>query len=335
MLNAPPRSRPQLPPDARLTIARIESWELAVPFVISRGAKTTADVLYVEVSDGQTHGRGEAVPYGRYGETADSVLSSLADRAASPLELIETLAPGAARNALDLAIWDFAAKTAGVAIHELLGQPPPVRTKTCFTLSLDTPENMAAAARAVRHLNLLKLKLGGAGDAERMAAVRRARPEARLVADANEGWSAEEVPRLLQAAADAGFELVEQPLPAGDDAFLADIQRPIPVCADESIHTASDLPSLTGRYDAINLKLDKAGGLTEALALEAEARTLGFRMMVGSMVATSLAVAPALQLCRHADWVDLDGPLLLARDRQPAIAIDGGWIAPPHPDVWG
>ena len=206
---------------------------------------------------------------------------------------------------------------------------------TCYTLSLGDPAQMAADAKAVPHLKLLKLKLGGEGDPDRMAAVRAARPDARIVADANEAWTPEQLAPFLAAAADANVELIEQPLPAGADEALAHIERAVPVCADESAHTSADLPALAGRYDAVNIKLDKTGGLTEALVMAEAATARGFKIMVGSMVATSLAAAPALLLARYADWVDLDGPLLLARDREPPLAIDDGWISPPPPELWG
>ncbi len=206
---------------------------------------------------------------------------------------------------------------------------------TCYTLSLDTPEAMAAAARAVPHLPLLKLKLGRPGDAERMRAVRKARPDARLVADANEGWQSADLAYLLDVAAETGFELIEQPLPADNDAELARINRPVPVCADESAHTTDGLAALRDRYDAVNIKLDKTGGLTEALRMAREARRLGFQIMTGCMVATSLAMAPALLVAQLADWVDLDGPLLLARDREWGLQIRDGIISPPDPRLWG
>lgn len=206
---------------------------------------------------------------------------------------------------------------------------------TAYTLSLDTPEAMAAKAASVCGLPLLKLKLGGAGDAARMAAVREARPDARLIVDANEAWNEAYLEPLICAAADAGIELIEQPLPAGDDEALRHVKRVVPICADESVHTRADLPRLKGLYDAINIKLDKSGGLTEALALKRAAETLGFRIMIGSMVATSLAVAPAMLLAQGAEWTDLDGPLLLARDRVPGIAINSGIMTPPQAELWG
>jgi L-alanine-DL-glutamate epimerase-like enolase superfamily enzyme len=314
-----------------------ERWPLAEAFVISRGAKREAEVVVVTIGDGRAQGRGEAVPYTRYGEAVETVLRAIAawrphrDRQ----RLMAEMPAGAARNAIDCALWDLEAKSAGATPARIAGRAEPGRMLTCFTLSLATPEEMAAKARALARLPLLKLKLGGDGDAERMRAVRAARPDARLVADANEAWRAEDLATLLEIAAETRLELVEQPLPAGRDEVLARLPRPVPVCADESVHTLADLAELVGRYDVVNVKLDKAGGLTHALALSAEARRLGLRIMVGSMVATSLAMAPAMMLAADADWVDLDSPLLLARDRAHGLAIADGWLSPPPPALWG
>ncbi|MEO8419762.1 MAG: N-acetyl-D-Glu racemase DgcA [Hyphomicrobium sp.] len=326
-----------LPGEAQLIEAQAETWPLAKPFVIARGAKTEAHVVVARVGASGHEGRGEAVPYARYGETVEDALHALRGLR-GPLtreRLPELLSAGAARNALDCALWDLEAKLAGKRAWDLAGLPAPQPAMTCYTLSLGDPPQMAAAARDVAHLKLLKLKLGGDGDDARMAAVRAARPDARLVADANEAWAPEQLERFLAAAFAAGVELIEQPLPAGADEALADITRAVPVCADESAHTRADLPRLKGRYDAVNIKLDKAGGLTEALAMAQAAKAAGFRIMVGSMVATSLAAAPALLLSGYADWVDLDGPLLLARDRDPPLDISDGWISPPTRELWG
>ena len=314
-----------------------ESWPLASPFVIARWAKLEANVIVAIVSDGRMTGRGEAVPYARYGETVEASLAALRalpgpiDRSRLP----DLLAPGAARNALDCALWDLEAKQAGKRAWALAGLSAPRPALTCYTLSLAAPEAMAAAARAVPNLKLLKLKLGGAGDPERMAAIRAARPDARLVADANEAWTAEMLAPFLDAAARSGLELIEQPLPEGADEMLAHVPHPVPICADESAHTSADLDRLASRYDAVNIKLDKTGGLSEALAMARSAKARGLKIMVGSMVATSLAAAPALLLANDADWVDLDGPLLLARDREPGLAIEDGVISPPAPELWG
>jgi L-alanine-DL-glutamate epimerase-like enolase superfamily enzyme len=323
--------------EAHLVEAAIEAWPLAKPFVISRGAKTEANVVVARVELDGSIGRGEAVPYARYGESVEDAVAALRDISGpiSRTALPDLLPPGAARNAVDCALWDAEAKAAGKRAWELAGIAPPLRVMTCYTLSLDTPDGMGRAAAEVPHLKLLKLKLGGAGDAERIAAVRAARPDARLVVDANEAWTAEQLPEFFAAAAAAGIELIEQPLPAGDDAALAEIEHPVPICADESAHTSADLDRLAKLYDAVNIKLDKTGGLTEALAMADGARARGLRIMVGSMVATSLAAAPALLISPQAEWVDLDGPLLLARDREPPLDINDGWISPPSPQLWG
>jgi L-alanine-DL-glutamate epimerase-like enolase superfamily enzyme len=245
------------------------------------------------------------------------------------------LPPGAARNALDCALFDLEAKLAGVPVAQLMKRPEPGARETCFTLSLDTSEAMAEAARRVPQLKLLKLKLGGAGDDARMRMVRAARPDARLVGDANEAWTVELLDPLLAVAAECGFETIEQPLPAEDDGALGTRDRPLPICADESAHVASDITALVDRYDAVNIKLDKAGGLTEALAMADAARAAGLDIMAGSMVSTSLGVAPAMLVAQYARWVDLDGPLLLAHDRAPGIVIRDGIIEPAQRALWG
>jgi L-alanine-DL-glutamate epimerase-like enolase superfamily enzyme len=316
--------------------ARIEKWPIAGSFTIARGSKTEAVVVVAEVSDGQITGRGECTPYARYGETPEGVLAQVrAANATTRAELMQTLAPGAARNALDCALWDFEAKSSDRSVAALAGLPPLQPVLTAYSLSLADPEAMAVKAAAARAYPLLKLKLGADGDAERLSAIREARPDARLIADANEGWRAETVAEMLARCADAGVEVVEQPLPAGDDAILAEIPRPVPVCADESAHVAADIHRLVGRYDAVNIKLDKAGGLTEALAMAQAARHAGLKIMTGCMVATSLAMAPAMLIAQGADWVDLDGPLLLARDRAPGLSYAGAFIRPPSGALWG
>ena len=327
-------------PGLKLSID-IETWALKTAFVIARGSKTEARVVTVTISDGVATGRGECVPYARYGETVDGVvavlegvrgnLSCISSRAA----LAQALPASAARNALDCALWDLEAKRAGVSAAVLAGLPSLAPLETCYTLSLDTPVGMAAAARAVPDLKLLKLKLGGAGDDERLRAVRQARPDARLVADANEAWSVEMLAPFLAVAAEASFELIEQPLPVASDEALAGIAHDVPICADESAHTSDDIAVLVRRYDAVNIKLDKTGGLTEALAMAQSARAARLKIMVGSMVSTSLALAPAFLIAQGADWVDLDGPLLLAADRPHGFSIEGGIIAPPAAALWG
>src|SRR5262245_11591227 len=315
-----------------------ESWPIAVSFAIARGSKREANVVIARVSDSSLAGRGECVPYARYGESVETVLAAIAATPADGRDrvtLARRLPAGAARNALDCALWDYQAKRAGQSAASLAGIGPLKALTTAYTISLDDAGAMAAKAAAARHLPLLKLKLGGAGDDERLRQVRAACPATRLIADANESWSKDLLAPLLAAAAETGVELVEQPLPADADAALAAIPRRVPVCADESLHTRAELDRLVGRYDALNIKLDKAGGLTEALALAAAARTRGFKLMVGSMVATSLSMAPATLLAQGADWVDLDGPLLLARDREPRLHYQGALLQPPTPELWG
>ena len=315
----------------------IESWPLAQPFVIARGAKTEARVVTVTLAQGGVEGRGECVPYARYGETPEATAAAIECTGApqSHGDLLRVLPPGAARNALDCALFDLEAKLAGVPVSGLLRRPEPGARETCFTLSLDSPEAMADAARRVPHLHLLKLKLGGAGDDARMRAVRAARPDARLVGDANEAWTVDLLDPLLDVAAECSFETIEQPLPANADGALGTRDRPVPVCADESAHIASDITALVDRYDAVNIKLDKAGGLTEALAMADAARAAGLDIMAGSMVSTSLGIAPQMLVAQYARWVDLDGPLLLANDRVPGIVIRDGIIEPPDRALWG
>jgi len=323
----------------RLSV-RIERWPISGSFVISRGAKTEATVVVAEVSDGDVTGRGECVPYARYGETPESAVAALEGVSKAIEEgldrsgLQRRLPPGAARNALDCALWDLAAKRAGKRAWELTGLPVPQPVTTAYTLSLDTPEAMAAAARAVKY-PLLKLKLGARGDTDRVLSVRAARLDARLIVDANEGWRPENFEENMEACAAARVELIEQPLPAAEDGVLATIKRIVPVCADESLHDRASLASIKGKYDAVNIKLDKTGGLTEALALANEAEHAGFTIMLGSMVSTSLGVAPAMLLASRARFVDLDGPLLLAQDRSPGLVYEGATVFPPEPALWG
>jgi L-Ala-D/L-Glu epimerase / N-acetyl-D-glutamate racemase len=319
---------------------RVERWPIAGRFIISRGAKTEAVIVVAEIVAGSATGRGECVPYARYDETVEGVVAAIeAMRGAVAHDLdrigLQAAMPaGAARNALDCALWDLDAKRSGRPVHALAGLRPPRPLTTAYTISLGTPDEMAeAAARAARPL--LKLKLGGHGDPERLAAVRRAAPGANLIVDANEAWTADDLAENYAACAAAGVQLIEQPLPAGDDAALAGIARPVKVCADESVHDRASLSALAGRYDAVNIKLDKTGGLTEALALRAEAARLGLGVMVGCMVATSLAMAPALLLAEQAQFVDLDGPLLLARDRPGGLRYEGSLVHPPSPELWG
>ena len=320
---------------------RIERWPLQRAFTISRGSKTEAVVVVAELEHGGHRGRGEAVPYLRYGETPEgvaAVIEAMGAALSGGLDRIglQTAMPsGAARNALDCAFWDLAAKQAGHPAHELAALPAPKSVVTAYTVSLDKPKTMAEAAASAASRPLLKVKLGGGDDAARIAAVRRAAPKAELIVDANEGWSEDDLERNFAACAQAGVTLIEQPLPEGRDATLARIRRPIPVCADESVHDRASLEAIGGKYDAINVKLDKAGGLTEALALAAEAERRGFDIMVGCMVATSLAMAPAMLVAQRARVVDLDGPLLLAEDRPHGLRYEGSIVYPAKAVLWG
>lgn len=327
----------------RMLSVRAESWPIAGSFRIARGAKTEAHVVVAEISDGAVAARGECVPYARYGESLESVTAEIAERAGdierglTREALQQSMKAGAARNALDCALIDWEAKTSGRPAHEILGLPAPQPVRTAYTLSLDSPEAMARAAgeAAAKGRGLLKLKIAGAGDLERVAAVRAAAPEARLIADANEGWSLDDLVRFAPELARLGVALIEQPLKADEDTALLSFKSLVPLCADESCHTRADLPRLAGRYSHINVKLDKAGGLTEAAALCLAARAQGLKLLVGCMVSTSLAMAPACLLAGFAEFVDLDGPLLLARDRESALRYEGDRLYPPAPELWG
>lgn len=325
----------------RLTVAT-ERWPIAGSFTIARGSKTEAVVVVATIEDGDLRGRGECVPYARYGETPESVTEQILSQSngiAGGLnreDLMTWLPPGAARNALDCALWELEAKEAKRPVWQLLGLPrAPGPLVTCYTLSVDTPGNMRAAAVKVAHRELLKIKLAGDGDEARIAAVREGAPQSRLVVDANESWSEENFARNMDACATAGVELIEQPLPAGRDEALSRLSRIIPICADESVHGLASLSQLEGRYDAINIKLDKTGGLTEAIALAKAAQAHNLKIMAGCMVATSLSMAPALLLAQYADVVDLDGPLLLERDRTDGVRYDASQVFPATPALWG
>ncbi|MBK1698607.1 L-Ala-D/L-Glu epimerase [Rhodovibrio salinarum] len=323
-----------------LSVAR-ESWPIRGAFTISRGSRTTAEVVVVGLSDGTHTGRGECVPYPRYDETVDGVIQEiegLRDALAQGLDrhaLQDRLPAGAARNALDCAFWDLEAKQAGKRVWELAGLSEPQPVPTAYTLSLDTPARMAVSAKDNAERPLLKLKLSGPDDLDRVAAVRSNAPDARLIVDANEGWTADQYRNLAEELRDLGVDMIEQPLPAADDEGLAGIVRPVPVCADESCHDRASLDALAGKYDMVNIKLDKTGGLTEALALKAEAEAAGFAVMVGCMLATSLAMAPAVLLGQEVEIVDLDGPLLLAKDRDGGLTFEGSFIHPPSAGLWG
>lgn len=321
--------------------AKIERWPVAGAFTIARGAKTHVDVVVAEIADGAHTGRGEGTAIYYHGETAESVLAEIlgqADAVAAglPREELQTCLPrGAARNALDCALWDLEAKRTGVPVWQLAGLPAPAPLVTAFTISLADPAKMEADARASARLPLLKLKLAGEGDEARVAAVRRGAPAARLIVDANEAWTGRDIAAEAGTLAAYGVELIEQPVRAGEEALLDGIVSPIPFAADESCQDRADLARCADRYRAINIKLDKTGGLTEALALAAEAKALGLDAMVGCMLATSLGIAPGFLLGGGARWVDLDGALLLANDRPSAMRAVGGVLEPPPPDLWG
>ena len=314
-----------------------ERFPLAEVFTISRGSKTEAAVLTVTVEDGGAVGRGECVPYARYGESLESVAAQIEalPRDFTREELQHLLPAGAARNAVDCALWDLEAKRAGKPVWELAGLAKPGPEITAYTLSLAEPETMRAQAAKNAHRPLLKIKLGTPDDMVRLEAVRAGAPKSRIIVDANEGWSAEVYADLAPHLVRLGVELVEQPLPAGDDEALIGMERPVPVCADESCHDRASLPALRGKYDVVNIKLDKTGGLTEALALRDAALAEGFRVMVGCMVGSSLAMAPALLVAQGAMVTDLDGPLLLAQDRAEPLHYDAAGVHPATPGLWG
>lgn len=320
---------------------RVETFPLAHAFVIARGARTEAVVVSAHIGRDGLVGRGECVPYARYGESVESVTAAMetardAIEADADRQALQTLLPaGAARNALDCAMWDLESKRAGVRAHVLAGFETLAPATTAFTLSLGEPAAMGAAAARESWRPLLKVKLGGAGDPARIAAVRARAPRATLIVDANESWREADLEENLDACAKAGVALVEQPLPAGADEALARTRRALPVCADESAHDRKGLEALRERYDAVNIKLDKTGGLTEALLMAAAAEKLGFALFVGCMVGTSLAMAPAMLLTPRARFVDLDGPLLLARDREPGLRYEGSLAHPPEAQLWG
>jgi L-Ala-D/L-Glu epimerase len=319
-----------------------ERWPIAGAFRISRGAKTNADVVVVELTDDGARGRGEATPYARYDETPVSVVALIEslrrdlEQGLSRVDLQSALPAGAARNAIDCALWDLEAKRTGVPAWRAAGlRAAPQAVETLYTVSVDTPGAMAKAAAAASWRPWLKLKIDGHADVERVAAVRAAAPDARLVVDANEALSLGQLAAVAPGLAALGVEVIEQPLPAGQDAALEGYDSPILLCADESLHTRAELDLCVRRYGCVNVKLDKCGGLTEALALVAEARSRGLAVMTGCMVATSLAMAPAMLVAQGSTYVDLDGALLLARDRQPGLVATGSILQPPTPDLWG
>lgn len=313
-------------------------FHLAQVFTIARGSRTEAQVLTVRITDGAHQGWGECVPYARYGETLDSVTAQIEGLPAeiSRAALYDLLPAGAARNAVDCALWDLEAKRAGKRVYELAGLPAPGPEITAYTLSLASPAEMQKQAAEHAHRPLLKTKLGGGDeDVARIEAVRAGAPDARIIVDANEGWTPELYQTLAPVLVRLGVEMVEQPLPAGDDEALRDLERVLPVCADESCHDRASLPGLKGKYDMVNIKLDKTGGLTEALALRDAALAQGYTVMVGCMVGSSLAMAPATLVAQGAAVTDLDGPLLLAEDRAEPLTFDDAGVHPPTPGLWG
>ncbi len=321
---------------------RHDSFPIAGTFTISRGSKTTVEVVVAKITADGVTGRGECVPYARYGETIESVTDQIrdfGDRVEAGMDragLNADMPAGAARNALDCALWDLEAKRSGKPVWQLAGlSEAPVALETAYTLSLDTPENMAAKATQNASRPLFKLKLTGEGDLDRVAAVRQAVPDARLIVDANEGWSVDMVEPFSRALADLGVAMIEQPLPVAEDGLLKNVAHPVPLCADESAHARDHFGDLVGKYEMINIKLDKTGGLTEALALKKMAEDAGMDIMVGCMLATSLGMAPAFLVAQGAAVVDLDGPLLLAEDRVPGFRFDGSTMHPPPEELWG
>lgn len=326
---------------SRTLSVRDERWPFAGAFRIARGARTESHVIVVEIAEAGVTGHGEAAPYPRYGTDVAAELARVEEvrrhmeAGAGREELLSLLPPCSARNALDAALWDLEAKLSGRRAWELAGRSRLDPVKTAFTISLDAPDTMAEAARAAARRPLLKLKIGGPDDLDRVEAVRAAAPKSRLIVDANEGLSFDDLVRLAPDLARLDVKLIEQPLPDGEDEALEGYESPVPLCADESLHTRADLARVARRYACVNVKLDKTGGLTEALALVAEARALGLEIMVGCIVATSLAMAPALVIAQGAEFVDLDGPLILAKDRRPGLVFEGSMIRPPEPALWG
>ena len=318
----------------KISVTR-DVFKLAQVFTISRGSRTEAQVLTVTVQGLGARGQGECVPYARYGESLESVTDQIMGFDGAWPDLPDALPAGAARNALDCAFWDHAAKRAGKRVWDLLGLPEPRPEITAYTLSLDTPDAMERQAAQNAHRPLLKIKLGTPDDMPRLEAVRRGAPDVPIIIDANEGWTAEVYADLAPHLIGLGVQMVEQPLPDGQDDMLAEIARPLPVCADESCHDRASLPHLKGKYDMVNIKLDKTGGLTEALALKRQALAEGYGVMVGCMVGSSLAMAPATILAQGVAYTDLDGPLLLAEDRDQPLKFDQAGVHPPEPQLWG
>lgn len=318
-----------------------DRFALNAPFRISRGVKTSADVVTVTIQQGGRTGRGEGVPYPRYGETIENALAAIAgvapliEAGASRAELAAAMPASAARNALDSALWDLEAQIAGTSVAALAGLPEPVPVASAITIGIDTPDAMAAVAARATNVPLLKIKVDRGGARAQIAAVRAVAPGPRLIVDPNESWTIDDVVALQDFLIEHRVDLLEQPVPAGEDAGLASITSRVPICADESLHTSADLDALVGRYTHVNIKLDKAGGLTEALALADAARGRGFGLMIGCMVCSSLGIAPALLFAGEAEFADLDGPLWLASDREGGVRDEGGVLVPPVPGFWG
>ncbi|MCP1197917.1 N-acetyl-D-Glu racemase DgcA [Notoacmeibacter sp. MSK16QG-6] len=325
----------------RTLTATPERFPIAGAFVISRGAKTEACVVHVNITQDGAAGQGECVPYARYGETEESVLAQIEDvrpaieNGMDRYALLDALPAGAARNAVDCALWDLEAKRSGRGAHYDICAMPPVPVTTAFTISMNDTATMADHARVASHRPLIKVKVGGDGDHARLHAVAGAATTSRFIIDANEAWTPDNISEHLLSALQYRVVLVEQPLPVGQDEILRSVPHPVPICADESVHTIDDLEKLVGLYDVVNIKLDKTGGLTAALMMMKRAHELGFGVMVGCMVGTSLAMAPAVLLAQSADFVDLDGPLLLKRDRQPGLRYAGSLVSPPDAELWG
>ena len=317
--------------------AKVEIFSLAHVFRISRGARTQAEVVTVTIEKDGVTGRGECVPYARYNETLESVIKQVESLPADidKETLQDILPPGAARNAVDCALWDFECKKRDQRIWKIAGIQVPEQKITAYTLSLDEPKNMFKQAEKNSNRPLLKVKLGTPNDMPRLEAVRKGAPNSEIIVDANEGWDAELYSQLAPELVRLGVKLVEQPLPANKDDDLIGLPRPLPICADESCHDRKSLEKLIGKYDFVNIKLDKTGGLTEALQLKDKALEAGFKIMVGCMVGSSLAMAPATLIAQNATFVDLDGPLLLAHDRRHGLLYDESWVHPPVKDLWG
>ncbi len=322
-----------------------QSWPIKGLFAISRGSRTEAIVIVCEIADRDNAGnlvigRGECVPYAHYGESVDGVLdqlnsvSTVLSNGLSRTELQSLLPAGSARNAVDCALWDLEAKQTSTSVASEICNTVPIPLETAYTISIDTPDAMAEACKQAAR-PLLKVKVGGKNDTERIKAIANAVPESRIILDANEGWREDNITENLEAAARAGIALIEQPLPAGQDEMLRNLPHHVPICADESAHVAADLISLVGLYDVINIKLDKTGGLTEAIKMRDTALDLGFGLMIGCMVSTSLSMAPTVLLAQGAEFVDLDGPLLLEKDCPNGLIYEGSMVHPPTRELWG